>query len=73
MSRRNSDEECAFCDRIWGVFGIATGALIMLIGIDLLSGGLIGKLVGKSNAGTITDSIDDSDEEEEYDDEDDAE
>lgn len=72
MSRHSEDEECRFCDRIWGVFGIATGALILLIGIDLLSGGLIGKVVGKPNAGAITDSVDNSDgeEEEEYDDDD---
>lgn len=67
MKRRNSDEECEFCDRIWGVFGVATGALILLIGLDLLSGGTIGRLVGKPNA--RVDSGVDYGEESEYEDE----
>lgn len=69
MSRRNPDEECQFCDRIWGVFGVATGALILLIGLDLLSGGTIGRLVGKPVAGVVASSDVDESDGEEYEDE----
>lgn len=55
MRKRNEDEECRFCDRIWGVFGVATGALILLIGLDLLSGGTIGRMVGKPSARVVSD------------------
>jgi hypothetical protein len=41
------NEKCLFCDRIWGVFGVALGGLILLIGMDLLSGGSISRMVGK--------------------------
>lgn len=70
MKRRDENEECAFCDRIWGVFGVATGALVFLIGMDLLSGGFIGRMVGKPVARDAVGTDTDSAEEEEYDDED---
>lgn len=47
MTGRDENEKCAFCDRIWGVFGVGLGGLLMLIGLDLLSGGTISKMVGK--------------------------
>ena len=40
------DKKCVFCDRIWGVFGVALGGLIMLIGFDLLSGGALARVIG---------------------------
>lgn len=43
---KDNEESCTFCDRIWGVAGISMGLLIMLIGFDLLSGGLLAKIVG---------------------------
>jgi hypothetical protein len=68
MKRRNEDDECQWCDRVWGVFGVATGALIFLIGMDLLSGGLIGRMVGKPVAArSETSNIEEV--EEDYDDE----
>lgn len=70
MKRRDDNEKCEFCDRIWGVFGVATGTLILLIGLDLLSGGFIGRMVGKPVAGNVNNSGDDAieGEESEYED-----
>ena len=45
MDKKN--DKCVFCDRVWGVFGVALGGLILLIGMDLLSGGSISRMVGK--------------------------
>jgi hypothetical protein len=46
MTAQEQDKKCAFCDRVWGVVGIGIGVLITLIGFDLLSGGLVSKMVG---------------------------
>lgn len=73
MRKRDEDEKCEFCDRVWGVFGVATGALVFLIGMDLLSGGFISRLVGKPVAGIDSDSLTDGIEEEFYDEESDDE
>jgi hypothetical protein len=34
-------KECRACDRVWGVFGVIVGAGILVIGIDLVTGGAI--------------------------------
>jgi hypothetical protein len=64
MSSKN--EKCLFCDRVWGVFGVALGGLILLIGMDLLSGGSIGRMVGKPR---LEDDLPEVEDAEEFEDE----
>jgi hypothetical protein len=60
------DKKCVLCDRIWGVFGIALGVLIIGIGADLLSGGVISRLIGTpkpvTDSGTSEMEFEDDDE-----------
>lgn len=37
--------ECRKCDRAWGLIGIGFGTVILVIGIDLLSGGALARLL----------------------------
>jgi hypothetical protein len=60
------NEKCLFCDRVWGVFGVALGGLILLIGMDLLSGGSIGRMVGKPR---LEDDLPEVEDVEEFEDE----
>lgn len=39
------DRECAWCDRAWAAIGIATGLLIVVIGVDLATGGRVARAV----------------------------
>lgn len=63
----NKNEKCIFCDRIWGVFGVALGGLILLIGMDLLSGGSISRMVGKPRYEDDLPPAEEIEEVEEYD------
>ncbi len=33
--------ECVFCDRVWGIVGVATALIIGAVGLDLLLGGAL--------------------------------
>lgn len=35
------DGECLFCDRVWAVFGLVAGAIIMFTSVDLLMNGAL--------------------------------
>lgn len=37
----DGERECVWCDRAWAVIGIATGLLIVVIGVDLATGGRV--------------------------------
>ena len=37
--------ECVFCDRAWGFIGVATAVVIGAVGLDLLLGGAISRML----------------------------
>jgi hypothetical protein len=37
----DTPRECSFCDRAWGLVGLATALIIGAVGLDLLLGGAI--------------------------------
>lgn len=41
-------KECRKCDRAWGLIGIGFGTVILIIGIDLLTGGALARLVSRA-------------------------
>jgi hypothetical protein len=37
--------ECRKCDAVWGLAGVFFGGLILAIGVDLLTGGALGRVL----------------------------
>jgi hypothetical protein len=37
--------QCVFCERVWGLVGLAAGAVILYIGADLVTGGALTRML----------------------------
>lgn len=45
--------ECRKCDWVWGVAGVVFGGLIFVIGLDLLTGGALTRLVSGAKIAAV--------------------
>jgi len=41
-------KRCVMCEKLGGIFGILFGSILLLISIDLLTGGAISGLLGRT-------------------------
>ena len=51
MEPEETKTECRLCEQVGGLFGILLGAVILFIGIDVLTGGSLSTLI----SGGVTD------------------
>jgi hypothetical protein len=49
--------ECAWCDRGWAAIGIVTGLLIVVIGVDLATGGRLAGAVFRQGVTGADDAV----------------
>ena len=53
----DTERECAWCDRAWAVIGIATGLLIVVIGVDLATGGRVAGVLFRPGVSGADDAV----------------
>lgn len=45
---------CRPCERIWGLFGVAAGLVLLYMGLDLLSGGSLSSVLSGAQRRAVT-------------------